>query len=264
MSVTLPAGSTLPVPAPNVVMRRFPVRLQGRVVHDATGLPAAGFNILCVDNPNPPSPPPPPPIPHALLLRSPLYFAHAATTTVQQAALSLTGTAHLSVPAAAGATSIQLDTTAGLDGAAFVQLASTDFTRMEYVTVAGTGPLPGLVTLRSPLNRSYAAGAFTQVQFVTAALTGPVGHLLLDANAGDGILIADQLLQVSTLAIDAGPAIEFHEMGALTNVDGYYAVDGVGRAPEILLRPNPGTPGLPIISWDIEYDHAVNVVNFRI
>jgi len=264
ITVALPAGATLPVPAPIVAMRRFPVRIQGRVVHDSTGLPAAGLHILCVDNPNPPSPPPPPPLPRALLLRSPMYFAHAAASPVQQASLTVTGTAQLTLPASVGATSIQLNSTAGLGGTSAIQLSSSDLTRMEYATVATIGPQPGLVNLRVPLNRSYASGVTTHVQFVTPSLTGPVGHLLTDSNIGDGILIADRLFQVSTLAIGSGAAIEYHEMGALTNVDGYYAADGVGRTAEIFLRPNPGTPGLPVVSWVIEYDHAVNVVNFRI
>lgn len=264
MSMIIPAGSTLPVPAPGAAMRRLPVRLQGRVVRDATGLPAAGMNILGVDNPNPPSPLPPPPLPHTLLLRSPLYSDHPVTSSVQQATLTVTGTAQLQLIAAARSTSIQLNTLAGLSGSAFVQLASTDFTRIEYAMVTGTGPTPGLVTLSKPLNRTFLAKTATNVQFVTATLAGTLAHLLLDANAGDGILVADQLLQVSTVAVDSGSAVEYHELGSLTDANGYYAADGIGRVQQLFLRPNPGTPGLPVISWAIEYDHAINVVNFRI
>jgi len=263
MSVTIPANPTLAIGAPTVAMRRLPVRVQGRVVLDATGAPVAGAQIVCVDNPTPPSPPPPPPLPHTLLMRSPLYFDHAKNAQVQQVTLTVGGTAHLTQPAAAGSRTIAVDTTAGLGGSAFVQLATPSFTTMEYATVAATGP--GLVTLNAPLNRSYAAGIATTVQYVTATTVGPVAHLLTDANAGDGVLVADQLLQVATSVIDGGTAqAEYHEMGALTDANGYYAVDGVGRAAEIFLRPNPGTPGLPVASWFVEYDQAVNVVNFRI
>ncbi len=130
-------------------------------------------------------------------------------------------------------------------------------------TVAGTAG--GVITLNAPLNRSYAAGTATTVQYVTATTTGPVAHLLTDANAGDGVLVADQLLQVATVVVDDGTAqAEYHEMGALTDANGYYAVDGVGRVAELFLRPNPGTPGLAVVPWFVEYEQAVNVVNFRI
>ena len=264
LSVTLPAGATLPVPAPSAAMRRLPVRLQGRVVSDATGLPVAGIDIRAVDNPNPPSPPSPPPVPHTLLLRSPLSFDHAATTTVQQVTLTVTGSAQLTQAAAAGSTSIQLDNTAGLGGSAFVRLVSSDFARIEYVTVTDIGPQSGLVTLSNPLNRTYLAKTDTIVQFVTATLTGTAAQLLLDANVGDGVVVADQLLEVSTVAVDSGALVEYHELGALTDANGYYAADGIGRVQQLFLRPNSGTPGAPIVAWVIEYDRAVNVVNFRI
>jgi hypothetical protein len=265
LTVNIPASPTLPVPAPATAMRRLPVRLQGRVVQDANGLPVAGALIVCVDNPNPPSPPPPPPLPHTLLMRSPVYSAHAMNAPVQQVNLSTAGTAHLTQPAAAGSRTILLDTTAGLSGSAFVQLANTASTIVEYATVSAIGPQPGLVTLDNPLNRSYAPGAATTVRFVTASPAGSTAHLLLDAGAGDGVLIADTLLQVNTVAIDlGGGAVEYHELGALTGSDGYFAADGIGCAAQIFLRPNPGTPGLPIVPWFIEYDQAVNVVNFRI
>jgi hypothetical protein len=193
-----------------------------------------------------------------------MYAAHVVNTQVQNAALTVTGTAHLTSAAAAGTTSILLDTTVGLSGTAFVQLASLDSTRMEYVTVATVGPPPGLVQLNTPLNRSYAAGAAIKVQFLTATLTGPVAHLLADADAGDGVLVADRLLSAGTVGIDTGAAMEYHELGALTDADGYYAADGIGRVPELFLRPNPGTPGLPTISWFIQYDQPINAVNFRI
>jgi hypothetical protein len=265
LSVNIPVSPTLPVPAPSAAMRRLPVRLQGRVVQDTNGNPVAGALIVCVDNPNPPSPPPPPPLPHTLLMRSPLYFAHAVNAPVQEVTLSTAGTAHLTRPAAAGSSAILLDSTAGLSGSAFVQLANTASTTVEYANVSAIGPQPGLVTLHNPLNRSYASGPATMVRFVTASPVGGAAHLLLDADVADGVLIADTLLHVNTVAIDlGGSAVEYHEVGALTGNDGYFAVDGIGRVAQIFLRPNPGTPGLPVVPWVIEYDRAVNIVNFRI
>jgi hypothetical protein len=263
MSVTVPAAATLPFAAPPVKMRRLPVRVQGRVVLDATGAPVAGAQIVCVDNPSPPSPPPPPPVPHTMLMRAPLYFDHAVNAPVQQVTLTVAGTAQLTQPAAAGSRTIQVNTTAGLTGSALVRLANAGLNTMEYATVASVAG--GAVTLSAPLNRRYAPGSATTVQYVTPATAGPVAHLLTDANAGDGVMVADSLLQVATVVVDGGTAqVEYHEMGALTDANGYYAVDGVGRVREVFLRPNPGTPGSPVVGWFLEYEQPVNVVNFRV
>jgi hypothetical protein len=266
LQVTLPVvDPVFPMPAPAAAMRRLPVRLQGRVVLDASGAPVSGATVITVDNPNPPSPPPPPPIPHTMLLRSPLYFHHAVNTTVQQVSLAIAGTAKLTQPAAGGSTSLLLDNTTGLSGAAFVQLATPSLTLVEYATVKGFGSQPGEVLLNNPLNRSYAPGTASTVQFVTATTTGPVSKLLLDADSGDGLLVADQLLEVATLVVDDGsPVVEYHEGGALSDSNGYYAVNGIGRVQQIFLRANPLTPGTPVIPWAIEFDQAVNVVDFRI
>lgn len=262
LSVTIPTNTSFPVSAPAVAMRRLPVRLQGRVVLDATGLPVAGALVLSVDNPSPPSPPPPPPIPHAMLLRSPLYAVHAVNATVQAVTLTATGTAQLSQAVNAGTTTVTLTTTAGLTGSAFLQIKTPNTVLVEYAVVKSLGPQPGEVVLATPLNRSYGAGAATVVTFVNAAPAGSAAHLLLDADAGDGIVVADQLLTGSTLAIDEGTAaVEYHELGAAADSNGYYAFDGVGRVQELFLQANgTGTP----VPWAIEYDYATNVVDIRI
>jgi hypothetical protein len=263
MQVTIPVNAAFPVSAQGVQMRRLPVRLQGRVVSDSTGLPLTGATIVSVDNPNPPSPPPPPPVPHSMLLRSPLYAAHAVGAPVQAVALTQTGTAQLAQPAAAGTTTIFLNTTSGLSGSAFVQIMTPDTTLVEYATVASMGPVTGQVNLNTPLNRSYGIGpAVSTVNFVTAALAGTAAHLLADPNIGDGILVADALLTATTLAIDYGaPAVEYHEVGAVTDSMGYYAFNGVGRVQELFLEANGATPPTP---WMIEFDQSINIVDFSI
>jgi len=263
MQVTILVNSSFPVSAPGAAMRRLPVRLQGRVVSDSTGLPVTSALVVSVDNPNPPSPPPPPPVPHAMLLRSPLYSAHPVpATTVQAVTLTQTGTAQLTQPATAGATTILLNTTGGLSGSAFVQIMTADTTLVEYAIVTSTGPAAGQVNLTTPLNRSYGPGTASTVNFVTAAATGAVAHLLADSNIGDGILVADALLSASTVVIDDGTAaVEYHELGAVTDYMGYYAFNGVGRVQELFLEANGTTPPTP---WMIEFDKPINIVDFRI
>ena len=255
LTVTIPQNTLFPVSAPSVPLRRLPVRLQGRVVSDMTGLPVAGALVVAVDNPTPPSA-------HTMLLRTPLYGAHAQNAPVQQATISSTGSAQLTQAVTGGATTLMLNNTSGLSAGSLLQLVTPSPTQVEYAQVLSLGPATGQVNLTKPLNRSYGAGTATTVNIVTAALTGTVAHLLTDANASDGTLVADTLLQVTTLAIDAGSAaVEYHEVGAIADSNGYYAFDGVGRVQELFLEANGKTPPT---SWMIEFDQATNVVDFRI
>jgi len=262
MQVAIPVNSAFPVSAPGAPMRRLPVRLQGRVIFEANGQPVIGASVISVDNPNPPSPPPPPPIPHSMLLRSPLYAAHPVGAPVQAITLTQTRTAQLTQPASAGTTTIVLNTTSGLTGTAFIQIMTPDSTLVEYALVTSMGPTPGQVTLATPLNRSYGAGVASTINFVTAALSGSAAHLLADPNIGDGILVADALLTASTVVIDDGTAaVEYHEIGAVTDSMGYYAFNGVGRVQELFLQANGATPPTP---WMIEFDQSTNIVDFSI
>jgi len=266
LAVTIPVNAIFPVTAPGAAMRRLPVRLQGRVVVDATGLPAAGAQVVSVDNPNPPSPPPPPPVPHTNLLRSPLYLAHAAGAQAQLVTLTTTGTAQLTLAAAAGATTVTFNTTAGLSGSAFIRFATPSQTLVEYAQAHGPGLAAGQIVLRNGLNRSYGAGAGTDVRFVTATPAGSASSLLIDADAGDGVLVTDQLFQSGTLVVDGGsPAlVEYHELGAVADGNGYYGFEGVGRVQQLFLRANPATPGTPVLPWAIEFDQPINVVDLQV
>jgi len=256
-TANIPVSAVFPVAAPSVAMRRLPVRLQGRVVADATGVPVPGALIVSVDNPIPPIS-----AQHSMLLRSPLYSPHPINATAQQVTLASAGSTALKQPAVNGTTTLILNSTAGLSGAAFVQIATPSKTLVEYALVASLGPAPGQVQLKTPLNRSYATGAATNVNFVTATPTGTAAKLLTDTNSGDGILVADTLLTASTLVIDAGnPTEEYHEAGAVSDSNGYYGFDGVGRVRELFLQANAtGTP----VPWVIEFDQTANVVDFRI
>ncbi len=263
LTVVIPMNATLPVTAAPAALRRLPVRIQGRVVQDSNRQPISGAWVVAVDNPNPPSPPPPPPLPHTTLLRSPLYFAHAPGVQVQQVGLTNVGTAKLAQPALAGTQLLNLTTTAGLSGSAFIQLSTPSLVLVEYATVDHLGSQPGQVFLRNALNSSYLPSS-TNVQFFTATPGAGVGTLLLDADAGDGLVVADSLLNVGTVAVDpaSATALEYHEIGAITDADGYYAFNGMGRVPQLFLEANP--PGTPVIAWFIEFDKPVNVVDFRL
>lgn len=257
------AGLPFPVVPPSVVvLRRLPVRIQGRVVDDLTRAPIAGVLVLSVDDPITP------PAIHTTAVRSPLYFDHAAGTAAQLVTVAPSGTAKLQIPAVAGTQVINLDTRSGLAANSIVRLSPNSNLVIEYGVVDHLGPGPaasaGDVFLRNALNRSYPVWPASTMQFVSATPTGAVANLSKDANTGDGVLLANQLLNGTTLVVDAGTAVaEYHEVGATTDSEGYYSLDGMGRVKEIFLHSSSG-PLQETVGWFIEYDHATNVVDLRL
>lgn len=254
-----PFSIAAPVPA---VLRRLPVRIQGRIVNDATRAPIAGALVLSLDNPVAPT------TIHTTALRTPLYFDHAGGTPAQLVTIAPAGGAALSADVSVGVQVVNLSTRTGLGPNSIIQLSNGSKTVVEYGVVDHLGPgapaAQGDVYLRNALNRSYAQGLPTTVQFVTATPSGGVANLSTDANAGDGVLLANQLLNVSTLVVGAGtPSAEYHEVGALTDGDGYYSLDGMGRIQEIFLQSTQG-PLTDTVGWFIEYDHPINVVDLRL
>jgi len=140
---------------------------------------------------------------------------------------------------------------------------------VEYAIVDHVGPgpanQPGDVFLRTGLNRSYGAAMATIVQFVNAAPTGAPAQLASDADAGDGLLLLNQMPAGTAVVVDGGSptAKEFHELGAVSNSDGYYSVQGIGRAKEIFLQASKGITKKNR-DWFVEYDRPINVVDFRL
>jgi len=254
IGVPFPVVITSPIP-----LRRLPVRVQGRVVNDLTRAPLAGVTVTTVDDPVTP------PAVHAMALRTPLYADHPSTppVPVQLAGLTPLGTSALAEDVKAGDNIVNLANLTGLALGSLVQLTSPGNVLVEYGVVIGLNPgAPNQAVLQSPLNRSYSKNG-PVANFFSAGTTGGVAHLVKDANAGDGVLVADQLLSGTTLVVDSGPAAEYHEIGAVSDTDGYYSFDGVGSVPEIFLFAKQGALQ-QTAAWFIEYDQAVNIVDLRL
>ena len=137
VSVTIPVNASFPVSAPATAMRLLPVRIQGRVVSDATRLPIAGASIVSIDNPSTP------PTVHSTVLRSPLYFAHANGAAVQDVSIGAAGSALLTQNVASGDQVLNLSTRSGLTVGSIVSLTYNSGVQLEYGVVdiggAGTG-----------------------------------------------------------------------------------------------------------------------------
>jgi hypothetical protein len=244
-------------------LRRIPTKLQGRVVNKATRAPIAGALVSSVDDPvNPPAI-------HATILRSPLYTARTDGTQLQLVTMTPGGNAQLNEDAAGGDDLLILSDRTGLGANSIVQLSNASQSTLEYAVVDHLGPgpanQPGQVFLRYPLNNSFAKLPVTTVQFVTAAPAGPLVQLKGDANAGDGVLMATQLLNGTAVAIDpATPAqTEYHAVGGWTDNSGYYAVSGIGRTRELFLQASQGATKT-VVDWFVDYDQAKNVVDFQL
>jgi len=282
LAVAIPQNSLFPVVAPPVALLPQPVQVQGRVVQASTRAPIAGALVLSVDNPQPPPSPSP-----TLALRTPLYNGQKAGTAVQAVALTNVGgggaAPQLTQPVAAGTNVLALSTLAGLTPGALVQVANqtptvqvanqtptASKTTLEYGVVAQLVPAgPGQsaqAVLTNPLNRSYGAERLTSVSFFTAAPTGAAGALAAKAAAGDGLIGLTSWLSGSTVMVGASNAstVEYHEVGALTDNDGFYAMSGVGGVQDLFLQASSqGSTSKPL-PWFIEYDEPNNVVNFQI
>jgi len=163
---------------------------------------------------------------------------------------------------------LDVSTRSGLVANSTVRLANTSQTIVEYCVVDHLGPgaanQPGQVFITNDLNRSYAAGPATVVLFGNPVLGGAAIPLATDANEGDGILVATQLLPANTVAVDPGSMkVEYHEVGARTNADGYYGLDGMGRVQELFFQASQGGTN-QTQPWVVAYDEPLNVVDFRL
>jgi hypothetical protein len=259
ITANIPVDAIFPVAAPAAPMRRLPVRIQGRVVSSTTRLPIAGASILSID-------PAAPPAVHDSALRSPLYFAHANGTAVQAVTIAVIGSAALSTSVTGGDQVLNLSARTGLAANSIVRLTNSAGVLLEYGVVDHLGPgaasAAGQVFLRNALNRSYPV-AGTAVDFVDATAAGAAATLSADADAGDGVLLASQLFS-TTVAIETGTALaELHEVGAVSDSDGYYGLDGMGRVQELFLQATQGA-STGTVDWFVEYDQPLNLVDFRL
>ncbi len=263
INVAIPINATFPVAAPALSLQRLPLRVQGRVVADTSSRPPiAGALVLAVDGPGTT------PGRHATALRTPLYADHAAGVNVEQIGVSVFATATLMENTLPGATALTLSNRGGLAAGSILRLSNASKTTVEYCVLSSLAPGAGAgqVFLHHPLNRSYLSGVPNMIEFINTGAVSATAPLTLAATSGDGVLIASQLFAGDVVVVvDPGsPAAEYHEVGALSDVDGYYSFDGIGRLQQISFQAShTGFINLTQ-DWFLEFDHAVNIVDFRL
>lgn len=235
-SIVLPISTALPVDLGIIELCPLPVRLEGRVTREADRTPLAAAEIAIEKAQK------------LLLLRTPLLRAHAKGAAVAILTLT-TGTPRtLATAAPAGTRTFALDDASGLGPGDVLQ-----FGKREYGVVDSASTSD--VILTGALRRTYAAGAP-----VTPVTVGPVAAMTRtrrDAAPGDALLAIEDPTEGNAAAV--GNPLEYHDLGALTDADGYFAVDGVGAERSITLVAEETAEAVTI-----DYGKDVNRVSLRL
>jgi hypothetical protein len=265
--VHVPAAATFPIPIVLPPLRRVTVRLQGRVVEQpnpAAGI--AGARVVAVDDPSPPAPL----VHHALVLRTPLRFGHDVPTPVRGRALGAPGAASVIAESAApDADTVTLSTRAGLAVGALLRIgeeASCEFAVIRALPPVPVNPaLPGPVQLWGGLLRGAAVG--TPVSRIPLGGPGPVTSLARASARGDGLALLVAHIGGEVVEVDdANPDhVEYAAIGALTDAQGYYRVDGIGRVRTCFFRASHAAwTDSPPTPCSLDLDRPATLLNFRL
>jgi len=239
--VVIAPTAALPIDLGTIALQPFPVRLEGRVTResDRAAIGEASIVTRKADR--------------IVLLRTPVQRDYPSGTTVTAQTLTASGTAGtLAASAARGSGMVTLNSASPFAPGNVVR-----FEKREYgviATIAGND-----VTLIDPLQHSHAAG--TSVSQITA-LAGNTMATRRDAIAGDALLPID--VATDATAIEIGG--EYHDTGLLSDVDGYFAVDGVGGERTVTLVTIASDPALSDLETavTIDYSKAENSVSVRL
>lgn len=255
--LTLAAGTVFPLPQLTIPLDRLPITLAGRVVEaGGAGPPIEGALVRFTSA-------------RSLLLRTPLHRDHPAGTEVRAVGLTAAGAAReLDAPAPRTATRLLLSSRTGL--AAGDVLRVGEERRWELAVVAELPPLPadpalpGEVVLGSPLARSFVAA--TTVQPVTVTDQAAVAQLDAAVYAGGGVLTLDAPVAAAAVRLrPAGhPLREIHAVGALSDADGFFQVDGVDRPGSAVVRATAAgfLPGE--VDWVPDFRAGIHRLDFAL
>lgn len=265
LTVSIDKNSTFPLPTlPPVDLQRLPIRIQGRVVGMTTPpSPLAGARVDFVDEPNPPIPL----TEHMVVLSTPLYFNHATGTTVRQRQLTSSGTAkQLAASTSRGSQMLMLADRTGLAANDVLLVGSN--TAGEYVVIDNLpADVPGQVNLYNTLNSSFAAG--TAVQKYVRGTIGTSTTVARSVEAGQDVLflpvkMSSASAELLEIADATAALVEYHALGASTDANGYYRLDGFTRVQTVYMEASAAGFAALDRSWTIDYGQSVNNVDFRL
>lgn len=252
--IVIPAGSLLPRTELPKSLRREPVRFAGRVTHATTG-PFAAANIRTIGASD-----------CDLLLRAPVAFDHTLVATVRESnltAIAFAPAKKLKEPAFAASDRIVVENRLGLLAGQFVRLgAETSGEFAEIQTVSNVASA-GEVVFTAELKQSFPAE--TDLAVFNAGAAGTSTTLRRSADKGDGALFLNAPLTGPVVeVVEAGLPTEYHAVGALTNSDGYYALNGITAIKELRVRVTPTAGPSKDFSRIVDYSQKVNTWDFRL
>jgi hypothetical protein len=262
--VALPSAGPWPLEWPPLLLRPLPGRLQGRVTQDLTpSVPIPAARLFVQD-----------PAQRAVLLRTPLHTDHSAGATVREILLTpapVIGPAkHLTAPAAPGETRVTLNDRQGVQVGRLLRLGDPRLGLLARIQAVSATPadlsLPGDVTLDLPLTASLPSDT-PGVELTAAVVNPPDKHLAHAAAAGEAFLRLDAAVTASTLELTHPTAPSaYHDLGALTDAAGYYAVNGFGGLANVQLNVSASgftTPATPR-PFRLDYQRLTLIADWRL
>jgi hypothetical protein len=248
VTVTVPAGSSLPFANGAIKLRPVPVRLQGRIVKLSDRSAIAGASVSSGDN-------------TVLFSRSPLYFEHASGVTVNAVTFTAVGAATaLKATAMGGTTGLFLNSVAGLAATQILQIGGDQLA--EMAVIQSLGPDPAQVNLQSPLNSTFAAN--DPVQQVNSVGPAATSTLSRSSDAGDGLLVVAPALAATGIQISDGLQTEYHLLNAISDGSGYYHINGLNGVVSLNLKAAAAGFSAASATWFLVYNNPVNVFDFRL
>jgi hypothetical protein len=261
--IAFPANPTFPVTIASIVLRRLPIRLQGRVSQNTVAHPPIAGARIMTDAAGA----------QVVLLRAAVRSDYPIGTTVRARTLDpvvLPAPARtLAAAASSGQSTLVVNSRQGLASGQIIRFGPPQFGQFSRVQSVSTTPanlaLPGEITVDVAPNRSF--GSDTAVEVFTPGTSGTTRQLTRAADTGDGVLQLDGPLAAATIEIEDGPQpLEYQALGALTDADGYYSSDGIVGVAALDLKASAtgfATPATPV-SHVLDYNQTTNVVDFRL
>lgn len=262
--VGIPAGSRFPLNLPELRLRPLPVRLQGRVTDENDPFPPIpGARVFAQE-----------PVRHAVLLRRPIRRNRAVGTAVREVqvtAVAVVGPAKsLAAPAAREDLRVRLNDRQGVLAGRLLRIGDPRLGELAEIQSVSPNPadlsLPGDVVLTLPLSRGFPVGT-PCTESAVAVVNPPDKHCNRTAVAGEAMVLLDADLTASVVELTDGThPSEYHDLGALTDADGYYAADGFGGVVAVDMNVSATgftTPAAPRTVL-IDYDRDVNLADWRL
>lgn len=242
VTFALPAGTALPLRAPDVAVELPPTALAGTVRRAAfPNAPVAGATVTAQ---------------HAapgralLALRTPLAVEHPDGATVRPRSIGPSGPpAQLTEDAPSGTRTVALDDVTGCAPPNSL-LVLGDPTTVEHVRIAAVDAPALRVELVAPLRRSRRAGDAVRAHTFTGQ--GATTSLARPAVPGDGVLVlagatAPPLVQVG------GPVPELRATGALADAGGRWRIDGFRAVGRIDVTADGPGLAAATVAYDVDY-----------